>query len=159
MIKKFVDFINENKSYDDYYVTYDYDRYVYHVTSKWCETEIKEYGFKTGKDLNVCEKRDAIYFAEKDVNYGLYARNDEGDSREGQEIGEVKVNIKALKLLNMTYKDKNDVWSNHKLYKDFVVRGELDRIPLDIDGTISYLDDGRIYEVCLKKEVANSLLK
>ncbi|MCK9445971.1 hypothetical protein M0Q50_03665 [bacterium] len=157
MIKKYIDFINENKSYDDYYITYDIDKYVYHITSKSCEINIKENGFKTGKELDVCEKRSAVYFADKDVNYGIYARNGESETYEGQDIGEVKVNIKGLKLLNMTYKDKTG-WANHKLYSGIVTRGELEKIPLDIDGTISFLDDGRIYEVCLKKDVANKLL-
>jgi hypothetical protein len=45
-----------------------------------------------------------------------------------------------------------------KIYKKFNVRGEIEEIPYDIDGTISFLDDGRIYEVALKKDVANRVI-
>jgi len=157
-MKTYNKFILENKIYDDFYIIYDTDRYVYHITSESCANKIKEEGFKTGYELGVCEKRKAVYFADKDVNYGVYARNGEFDEYKGENIGEVKVNIKGLKLLNMTYKNKDGIWENHKKYSAFVVRGELENIDLDIDGTISFLEDGRIYEVCLPKNVANKLL-
>lgn len=47
---------------------------------------------------------------------------------------------------------------NHKNYKDYVVSGELEKIPFNIDGTVSFLDDGRIYEVALFVDIANRLL-
>ena len=59
----------------------------------------------------------------------------------------------------MSYKNKYGIWENHKKYSAFVIKGELEKIDLDIDGTISFLEDGRIYEVCLPKNVANKLLK
>jgi hypothetical protein len=154
-------YLNENmiNQYDDFFVEYIDDRIVYHITSKRVESIILQNGFETGYELNVAEKRKAIYFADIDVNYGIYARNEnEGDAYYGEEIGEVPVNIKGLKLLNLSYKvDGNFV--NHKKYNNFSVRGELDKIPFDIDGTISFLEDGRIFEVALKKDVANALLQ
>jgi len=55
----------------------------------------------------------------------------------------------------MSYINNDGEFENYNKYKNFSVRGELDQIPFDIDGTISYLDDGRIYEVTLKKDIAN----
>lgn len=158
MIIKLDEFLNENNRYDDFFITYDKDRFVCHITSQKNAEIIKKYGFKTGKELNISEKRSAIYFADKSVNYNLYARNREGEIYEGEEIGEVCVNIKGLKLLNLSYKEK-DIFVNHKKYNKYVVKGELDKIPFDIDGTISYLKDGRIFEVCLYKKIANRLIK
>jgi hypothetical protein len=87
----------------------------------------------------------------------LYARNRESELYENEEIGEVPVNLKGLKLLNLTYKE-NDIFVNHKKYNTFVVRGELEKIPYDVDGTISFLEDGRIYEVALKKDITNKVI-
>lgn len=145
------------ENYNDFFIVYDHDKIVYHITSKSREILIKKYGFKTGDELGVGERRKAIFFSDKDVNYGIYARNKEGEIYEGEEIGEIKINLKGLKLLNITYKIDGE-WINHKKYNDFVVRGELDKIPLNIDGTISFLSDGRIYEVCLTKEIANKII-
>jgi hypothetical protein len=72
---------------------------------------------------------------------------------------QIPINIKGLKLLNLNYKDKSGQYINHKLYNNYVVRGELNKIPLDIDGTISFLNDGRIFEVCLSKETTNEIFK
>ncbi|MCK9417692.1 hypothetical protein M0Q97_13700, partial [Candidatus Dojkabacteria bacterium] len=83
------------------------------------------------------------------------ARNKEGEIYEGDDIGKIKINLKGLKLLNMSYINNDGEFENYNKYKNFSVRGELDQIPFDIDGTISYLDDGRIYEVTLKKDIAN----
>ena len=157
MITKYKDFLLESKNDNKLFIIYDNDVFVYHITSSKIADKIKEEGFKTGKELGVSEKRSAIYFSDKSVNYGIYARNQEGDIYECDEIGEVKVNLKGLKLLNMNYKE-NDVFINHKKYNSYVVKGELDKIPYEIDGTISYLEDGRIYEVALFKDVANKLL-
>lgn len=151
-------FINEQNTNNDFFVTYTNDKFVSHITSKKRELSIKKNGFKTGYELDVSEKRKAIYFADIDVNYGIYARNGEGELNFGDEIGEVVVNIKGLKLLNMTYSDSDRKFINHHKYKNFSTRGELDLIPYDIDGTISFLDDGRVYEVVLKKIIANKLL-
>jgi hypothetical protein len=159
IIKSFNQFINENVKYNDFIVVYDTDKQVSHVTSKKREDDIHINGFKTGHELNVAEKRKAIFFADKDVNYGMYARNKEGETNDGEDIGVVTVNLKGLKLLNMTYKDDNNKFINYNKYNNYAVRGELDSIPYDIDGTISYLEDGRIYEVALKKEIANKLIK
>lgn len=144
--------------YDDFFITFNEDRYVSHITSEKNANDIMKNGFKTGYELNVAEKRKAIFFADNDVNYGIYARNKEGETYSGEEVGEVVVNIKGLKLLNMTYKEDGK-FINHQKYKNFNVRGELDEIPYDIDGTISFLEDGRIYEVALKKDVANKIEK
>jgi len=157
-ILKYLQFINENKSYDDFFIIYKSDRFVYHITSKTAAEKILKSGFKIGYELNISEKRKAIYFSDKSVNCGLYARNKEGEIYENDDIGEVEINLKNLKLLNMSYRNVNSEFENHKKYKDFVVRGEIDKIPFDIDGTISFLEDGRIYEVCLKKEIANKLI-
>lgn len=136
---------------DEPYVIYDNDRIVYHFTGSEIAKKIKKEGFKTGKELNVSEKRGAVYFSDKNVNYGLYSRNQEGEIYQGQEIGKVQLNIKGLKLLNMNYKD------HYKKYKNFVVWGELDNLP-NCDGSIFFLEDGRIYEVALKVQIANNKL-
>ena len=114
-------------------------------------------GFKTGEELNISEKRKAIYFSDKNVNSGLYARNKEVETYEGDEVGLIKANIKGLKLLNMNYKE-NGEWLFHKKYNLYVIRGELEKIPYDIDGTISFLKNGDIFEVALPKEVANRII-
>ena len=86
----------------------------------------------------------------------MYARNREGEIYHGQEIGTVPINIKGLKLLNMNYK-KDGIFVYHKKYNNFVIGGELDKLP-KCDGSISFLKDGRIYEVALRKDTANKLL-
>lgn len=152
-----IEYLNENKKYDDFFIVYNIDKFVYHITSENNAKNIIKNGFKTGFELNVSEKRNAIFFSDKDVNYGMYARNKEGEIYVGEEIGEIVVNLKGLKLLNMTYQ-KNGEFINYNKYKIYNVKGELEHIPYDIDGTISYLNDGRIYEVALKKEVANKVI-
>jgi hypothetical protein len=151
-IKLFEQYNTDNKMF----ITFDKPTIVVHVTSKDVADTIRQEGFKTGYEVNVAEKRKAIYFADKDVNYGMYARNSEGETYEGQEIGEVEVDIQGLKLLNMNYKEHN-TYVNYKQYSGYVVRGELEMLP-ECDGSISFLEDGRIYEVALKKEVANGKL-
>lgn len=157
IITSITEYLKENKKYDDFFIVYNVDRLVYHITSKTNAEKIIKNGFKTGFELGVSEKRKAVFFSDKDVNYGLYARNKEGETYAGDEVGEIVVNLKGLKLLNMTYK-KDGKFINHNKYKDLNVKGELDEIPYDIDGTISFLEDGRIYEVALKKEVANNIV-
>lgn len=137
---------------DDLYVIYEQPCIVYHTTASEIAKEIEANGFKTGHELNVAERRKAIYFSDKDVNVDMYARNAEGETYAGQLSGQVAVNIAGLRLLNLNYGD------NHAQYNRAVVRGELDALPTGCDGAISYLEDGRIYEVALKKEVANALL-
>jgi hypothetical protein len=161
-LRKFIkttirEYLNENKKYENFFVIYDTDKFVSHITSETAANKIIKNGFRTGEELNVAEKRNAIFFSDNDVNYGLYARNKEGETYEGEKIGEIIVNIKGLKLLNMTYKE-NGNFINYDKYKNFNVKGELEKIPYDIDGTISFLDDGRIYEVALKKDVANRII-
>jgi hypothetical protein len=148
------EYLNNNNK-NEFFINYKHDKYVYHITSKSNESNILKNGFKTGYELNVAEKRHAIFFADKDVNYGIYARNKDGEIYAGEEIGEVCINLKGLNLLNMTYKNKKGKFENHDKYKYINIKGELDKIPYKIDGTISFLADGRIYEVALKKEVAN----
>ena len=150
--------IDKFNIYSDFFIKYKENRFVCHITSKTKADEILKNGFKTGVELDISEKRKAIYFSDKSVNYGIYARNKEGEIYDGDEIGEVCINIKGLNLLNMQYKE-NGIFINHKKYKNDVIKGELENIPYDIDGTISYLKDGRIFEVCLFKDVANNLLK
>lgn len=159
IITTLYEYLNENVKYNDFIIVYDTDKLVSHITSKKREDDIHKNGFKTGYELGVAEKRKAIFFADKDVNNGIYARNKEGEANDGEDIGEVTVSLKGLKLLNMTYKDDNNKFINYNKYNNYAVRGELDSIPYDIDGTISYLEDGRIYEVALKKEIANKLVK
>jgi hypothetical protein len=154
-IKKFEHF-NQNYDSQSMYIIYSNSTPVYHLTSKKNADIIKRDGFKTGYELNIAERRYAIYFSDLDVNYGIYGRNKAGEAYEGQELAEVVVDIQNLKLLNMNYKE-NGLFINHKLYNNFVVRGELQMLP-ECDGSISFLEDGRIYEVVLKKDVANSLL-
>lgn len=157
MILRYLEYITENDNYEDMFIEYNDDKYVYHITGEVAANNIRTQGFKTGNELGVAEKRGAIYFSDYDVNYGIYARNQDGEVYDGENIGEVKVNIKGLKLLNLSYKTE-DGWINHKKYNTFAVRGELDKIPYDIDGTISFLENGKIFEVALKKEVANKVI-
>lgn len=147
-----------NKYYDDFIISYESDRFVYHITSESAYNSIMKNGFKTGYEMNISEKRKAVYFSDIDVNYGIYGRNKESELYEGEDIKEVKINIEGLKLLNLTYKNKKGDFENHKKYSALNTRGELDKIPYDIDGTISYLENGKIYEVVLPKEIVNRLL-
>ena len=150
-------YLNESIKYNDFMVIFKDDRYVSHITSESNAINIIKNGFKTGKELNVAEKRSAIFFSDSGVNYGLYSRNKQGEAYEGENVGEVIVNLKDLKLLNMTYKHKGE-FVNYNKYKTFNVKGKLEKIPYDIDGTISFLEDGNIYEVALKKDVANKVI-
>lgn len=150
--------IESNKYYDDFIISYENDKFVYHITSETAYNSIIKTGFKTGYEMNISEKRKAIYFSDIDVNYGIYGRNKEGELYEGEDIKEVEINIKGLKLLNLTYKNKKGEFENYKKYSALNTRGELDKIPHNIDGTISYLENGKIYEVALSKEIANRLL-
>lgn len=129
-----------------------------HVSSKRNIESILQQGFKTGYDLGIAERRKAIYFSDEGVNDFIYARNQEGEAFEGEEMGQLHINIKGLKLLNLNYKNENGEFYNHAQYQSMVVRGELEKIPFDIDGTISFLKDGRVYEVALKKETTNTLI-
>lgn len=134
------------------YIIYRKDRFVCHTTSESAKKSIMANGFKTGKELNVAERRSAVFFADRNVNKDIYARNKEGEFYEGENAAYICVNIKGLKLLNLT------VPSLYKQYKNFHVKGELELIDRDIDGTIMFLEDGRIYEVALKKDIANKVL-
>lgn len=162
-LRKFIatticEYLNESTKYrDEFFITFNEDRYVSHITSENAANKILKNGFKTGYELNVAEKRHAIFFADNSVNYGMYARNNEFEEYAGQDIGEVIVNIKGLKLLNMAF-EENGILVNYNKYKYFHTKGELDKIPYDIDGTISFLEDGRIYEVALRVDVANKII-
>lgn len=149
---------SEKWYYDVPFVTFEKEKKVVHTTTKERANSIIINGFKSGKELGVYEKRSAVYFSDADVNTDLYARNKEGESNEGQEAGYVTVDIKGLRLLNIQYK-KDGVFVHHKQFNNYVIHGELEKIPFDIDGTISFLDDGRIYEVALPVDIANDLLK
>lgn len=142
---------------DEMFIVYNKPTIVYHTTSQSAADKIKSSGFQTGHSTNIAEKRKAIYFAAKSVNPELYARNKPGEQYAGEQATSVPVDISGLTLLNMGYKE-NGEFVNYKKYNNLVVRGELDQIPFDIDGTISFLEDGRIYEVALKSEIANQLL-
>lgn len=150
--------VESNVPKDKPFITYDDNRYVVHTTGHKAAEQIRQHGFKTGKELNVAEKRSAVYFSDKHVNKDLYSRTDVGDTYDGQKPDYIEVNIKGLRLLNMTYKEDGQ-FVHHRLYRNYVTRGELDQIPHDIHGTIDYLDNGDIYEVALFKEVANKLLQ
>lgn len=161
-IKKYIftnlsDYLNENVKNNDFIIIYNTDKFVTHVTSEKRANDIIKNGFKTGFELNVSEKRKAIYFSDSTVNCGIYARNKDGECNEHENIGEVIVNLKGLNLLNLTYLE-NGKYVNYIKFNNFSIRGELNNIPYDIDGTISFLDDGRIYEVALKKEIANKCI-
>jgi hypothetical protein len=151
-------------------VIYPQDRLVYHTTNAAAADKIRQEGFRSGKELGINERRGAVYFSDQDVNPGLYARNDRlGEPYHGQATALIAVNLKGLRLLNMTETaEPNSKYSDpgayplHKAFDRFIKTGELAGIPLfaddKIDGTISYLKDGRIYEVCLPKKIANQAL-
>ena len=143
---------------NSFFISYEFDKLVNHVSSKKSIGKIEKEGFKTGFELGIAEKRKAIYFSDSGVNEFIYARNKEGEAFEGDEVGQIFVNIKGLKLLNLNYKNEFGEFSNHAEYQKFVTKGELEKIPFEIDGSISFLQDGRIYEVALKKSVANTLV-
>lgn len=89
-------------------------------------------------------------------NPGIYARN------HGQTVAVLAVNLKGLRLLNMSYRE-NLSFVFHQQYGNFITRGELEKVPMfrngEVVGAISYLDDGRIYQVCLPAKIANQLLR
>ena len=138
------------------------DRYVYHTTGEKAGLEIIKNGFKTGNELKKAERRHAIYFSDLTVNPNIYARNKEGETYSGQKPLYIRINIKYIPLLNISYKH-NGIYINYKKYSSFVVRGELQNISEIIDGeakgTINFLENGDIFEVCLPKNLANELLK
>ena len=90
MITKYKDFLFENKEENDFFIQYVKDVFVYHITSSKVAEQIKEEGFKTGQELDVAEKRSAIYFADKTVNYGIYARNQEGSRTVHVKLNKIK---------------------------------------------------------------------
>jgi hypothetical protein len=143
-------------------IIYHTSRIVYHTTNEKAALGIYKDGFKSGKELNINEKRNAVYFSDIEVNPGLYARNDrEGEPNYGQKTSVIPLDLQGLRLMNMGY-EQNGEWVFHNKYKAFVVRGELNKIPEfaagKIDGTISYLENGDIYEVCLPTITANNRL-
>ena len=147
--------------YDKPIVIYNVSRLVYHTTNEKAAEEIHKHGFKTGHELDVHEKRKAVYFADNDVNTGLYARNDrDTEPHFGQKAVEIPIDLKGLRLLNLSYKKDGELI--FKPYRIAVIRGELDKIPMfaegKINGTINYLENGRIYEVCLPKDLINRLI-
>lgn len=153
-----IELLNDPRPHEsDMFIVYHQDMIVYHTTGHVAARRILAGGFRTGQDLGVAERRKAVFFADKTVNPDIYARNKAGEIYNGQRVSLVPANIKGLKLLNMTYTE-DGVYVNHKKFQHLVVRGEVDQIPFDVDGTISYLDDGRIYEVCLPVETANRVI-
>ena len=152
-----------NKSFEnDKIVKYSRSTLVYHTTSENAAKNILKDGFKTGRLLWIAEKRGAVYFSDYDVNYGLYARNEEGDTYHGQSLGMVAVDISGIPLLNLSYRE-NGNFVFYDQYGVYVTHGDLDKIPEfqheKVAGAISYLQDGKIYEVCLPVDIANRLLK
>lgn len=152
-----------NKSFEnDKIIKYSRSTLVYHTTSENAAKNILKDGFKTGRELSIAEKRGAVYFSDYDVNYGLYARNEEGDTYAGQSFGMVAVDISNIPLLNLSYREDGK-FVLYDQYGVYVTHGDLDKIPEfhhgKVVGAISYLEDGKIYEVCLPVDIANKLLK
>jgi hypothetical protein len=151
-----------NESGKDYYqritqapvVRFEDSRIVHHTTGEKAAEAIAAGQFQTGADLGVAEKRGAVYFADEDVNPGIYARNDEGGSYEGQQARTLPIDIRGLALLNNEYAPDQG-YPNHQQYGNNRIRGEFDTLPPGVDGYISFLDDGRIYEVALPAATAN----
>jgi len=159
--------IQEALDLSDRVVIYHHDRLVYHTTNAAAAANILRQGFRTGADLGVNERRKAVYAADKDVNPELYSRNDrDTEPYHGQSTALIPINLKGLRLLNITdgphppgtsYSDP-EAFPFHKAFQAIVNRGDLHRIPPfaegKIDGVINYLDDDRIYQVCLPADVA-----
>ena len=135
-------------------VRFEDSRIVHHTTGEKAAEAIAAGQFQTGADLGVAEKRGAVYFADEDVNPGIYARNDEGGSYEGQQARTLPIDIRGLALLNNEYAPDQG-YPNHQQYGNNRIRGEFDMLPPGVDGYISFLDDGRIYEVALPAQTAN----
>ena len=135
-------------------VRFEQSRIVHHTTGEKAAEAIAAGQFQTGADLGVAEKRGAVYFADEDVNPGIYARNDEGGSYEGQQARTLPIDIRGLALLNNEYAPDQG-YPNHQQYGNNRIRGEFDMLPPGVDGYISFLDDGRIYEVALPAKIAN----
>src|ERR1035437_6391991 len=159
---KIIDLFEDTLSawYNKPIVVYNEPYLVYHTTNEESANDISKQGFKTGKELNKNEKRGAVYFADKD-EHNLYARNDrEGEPYFGQKSSHIQIDIKGLRLLNLSYR-KNDEFVFQPLTV-FATRGDLEKIPMfvqrKIDGTIQYLKDGTIYQVTLPKETVNRLI-
>ena len=126
---------------------------IFHETSQINVDKIMKEWFKVWKELNVAEKRWAIYFGGKWVNEWMYSRTKGWEAFAWQKPWKIKIDTSDLNLLDMNIKE------NYIKYNDYVVRWELDKLPKWYDWTISRLKDGRIYEVALKKDVANRKLK
>ena len=72
--------------------------------------------------------------------------------------------MRYYEMMTETADSKQDAeaYPLHKAFDRFIKTGALGGIPLFadglIDGTLTYLKDGRIYEICLPKSVANQAL-
>jgi hypothetical protein len=156
-IHRFRSFLESVTQDNEPVVIFDSPTIVIHTTSESAAEKIKKEGFRTGHELGVAERRKAVYFSGQDVNPGLYARNQEGETYEGETPVTVPIDINGLRLLNMNYVE-NQEYVHHKKYQGNVVRGELETLPYGVDGSISFLENGSIYEVALPKQIANRLL-
>lgn len=136
-------------------VTFPESRIVYHQTGSKSADAITRGEFKSGKDVGIAEKRGGVYFADRDVNEGVYARTGELEAHEGQTPTWLPIDIKGLKLLNTGYTAPDGTWPLHKLHGAEKIRGEFHNLPEGFDGFIDFLSDGRIYEVALPPDKAN----
>lgn len=126
---------------------------VEHWTTERAARSIARTGFRTGEELGVHERRRAVYFAGPGVNAGLYARNEPGDTNEGQPAAVVGIDVMGLRLLNLTWR-VDGRFPYHDRFKDDVTRGDLENLPPDVDGAVAFLPDGRIFEVALPAALA-----
>jgi len=54
--KTYKDFLLKNEKNGLFFIQYNYDKFVYHITSKSIEQKILKSGFMTGFELGVSEK-------------------------------------------------------------------------------------------------------
>ena len=151
-ISNFKDFklLNELNHFSQEEIVFKQDKYVYHSTSKDNEIKIYKDGFQTGYDLDSStENRKAIYFSDENMN------NNHIQKFQGKELGQVKINIKDLVLLNLSYRDNSGQFQFYNNFKDIIDRGEIEKIPTTYDGTILFDSDAKITEIVLSKAVAN----
>jgi hypothetical protein len=129
---------------------------VWHETNAKNVDSILRDGFKTGKELNVGEHTDAVYFS------GSKGQKWEGAGRIKYGYGKGKtakipLDISKLKLLDRASLKDIPGLPSYKQPSYLAYRNAEDGIfPEGYDGLIKYNKDGSVYELALRKDVATS---
>lgn len=145
---KFNDFITEGK------IIYDLGDYIYHQTSINNARNIISEGFKTGLEQLKGESNGGIWFAPtyKGIDGVNYTRDDTTNKR-----GMVEVSVRGLNFLDTKDIPNDDTLLSFKQPSYLLIQRIIqdDIFPISYDGVIRRGYTGGIYEVILRKEIAN----